>query len=51
MQFKVQSLGNVREPYTKGPHMKYFVTAIAIALAISTVIIGGLIGVVRWIVG
>jgi len=51
MQLKAQSLVNMREPYAKGPHIKYFVKAIVIALVISTLMMGGLMRILRWVVG
>lgn len=42
MQTKtLQSIGNIQEPYGKGPHIKYFFFAMLIALAITIVFIVG----------
>jgi len=49
MQTKtLQSIGNIQEPYVKGPHIKYLFFAVLIALVITLLfIIGGAL-LIHW---
>ncbi len=40
---ETKSIGHYKEAYIRGPHLKYFVTAVAIALAIVVAIVVGVV--------
>lgn len=44
---KTTSLGNFREPYVRGPHIRYFFISIMIAFAIALLAVFGLVSLIR----
>lgn len=46
---KTRSMGHYRDPYVRGPHIRYFIISLAIAFVVALLAMMGLVTLIRMV--